>query len=125
MGGDVKMRIITKAELNNMEALDNVLIVEYNGAVKVAEENYYYYTVSYKDGTTEDVYTVFDMSGCLWRDVKDKLHEYITVDKDNIHEDGECTVDFTDKYGDYSISGRIVDNELLINDKEQLYFNHI
>ena len=59
-----------------------------------------------------------------WVAVKDKLEDYIIVDKDNIGEDGYCIIDFTGKYGDYSVNGKIVNDELIIDDDELIYFNH-
>ena len=117
------MKFITLAKLEDLEAREDVTCVENNG-VSGQDGASNWYTVCYKDGTEEDLYTVSNINGLNWSAVKDKLENYITVDKDNIGEDGSCIVDFINEYGDYSINGKIVDDELIIDDDELIYLNH-
>ena len=117
------MKFVTLAELEDIELREDVKEVEFNG-ISGQDGASEWYTIYYIDGTEEDVYTVPSMSGLDWVAVKDKLEDYMTVDKNNIGEDGSCIVDFTGKYGDYSVNGKIVNDELIINDDELIYFNH-
>ncbi|MBQ3420656.1 MAG: hypothetical protein IJH34_03105 [Romboutsia sp.] len=117
------MKFVTLAELEEIEAKENVTDVEFNG-ISGQDGASNWYTVYYEDGSEEDVYTVSNIAGCDWLTVKSKLENYITVDKDNIGKDGSCIVDFTNEYADYSISGKIVDNEVVIEDDEKIYMNH-
>ena len=51
------------------------------------------------------------------------LEDEMTVDNDNVDEDGNCIVDF-EKYVNLSVSGKIIDNyEIVINDDEIIYDN--
>ena len=117
------MKFVTLAELEDIELREDVKEVEFNG-ISGQDGASEWYTIYYIDGTEEDVYTVPSMNGLNWVAVKDKLEDYMTVDKNNIGEDGYCIVDFTGKYGDYSVNGKIVNDELIINDDELIYFNH-
>ena len=117
------MKFVTLAELEDIELREDVKEVEFNG-ISGQDGASEWYTIYYIDGTEEDVYTVPSMGGLYWGAVKDKLEDYMTVDKNNIGEDGSCIVDFTGKYGDYSVNGKIVNDELIINDDELIYFNH-
>ena len=117
------MKFITLAELEVLELREDVKEVEFNG-ISCQDGSSDWYTVYYVDGSEEDLYTVKNISGLEWAVVKNELENYITVDKDNIGDDGSCIVDFINEYGDYSINGKIVDNEILINDTEQIYMNH-
>ena len=117
------MKFITLAELEELELRENVKEVEYNG-ISGQDGSSNWYTVYYQNGTEEDLYIIRRIDGLEWAAVKSELENYITVDKDNIGADGSCIVDFTGKYGDYSISGKIIDNEVVIADTEQLYINH-
>lgn len=117
------MKFITLAEMEDIELKEDVKEVEFNG-ISGQDGARNWYTVRYKDGTEEEVYTVSNINGLKWSTVKDKLEDYITVDKDNIGEDGSCIVDFINEYGDYSINGIIIDNELIIEDDEKIYINH-
>ena len=117
------MEFITLTEMEDIESREDVKEIEFNG-LSGQDGASGWYTIYYTDGTEEDVYTVPNMSGLDWIAVKDKLEDYITVDKDNIGNDGSCIVDFTGKYGDYSISGKFVNDELIIDDDELIYLNH-
>ena len=117
------MKFITLAQLEDLEMSENVKEVEFNG-ISGQDSMSYWYTVYYQNGSEEDLYTIRRIDGLEWAAVKNELEDYITVDKDNVGNDGSCIVDFTGKYGDYSISGKIVDNEVVIADTEQLYMNH-
>ena len=117
------MKFVTLAELEDIELREDVKEVELNG-ISGQDGSSNWYTIYYTDGTEEDVYTVSNMSGLEWGTVKNKLEDYMTVDKDNIGEDGLCIIDFTGKYGDYSVDGKIVNDEIVINDTEFLYMNH-
>ena len=117
------MKFITLAELEELELRESVKEVEYNG-LSGQDGSSNWDTVYYVDGSEEDLYTVKNISGLEWAVVKNELENYITVDKDNIGDDGSCIVDFINEYGDYSINGKIIDNELIINDDELIYFNH-
>lgn len=117
------MKFVTLVELEEMESMENVNEVEFNG-VSGQDGKSNWYTVKYEDGSEEDVYTVSNIAGCNWLTVKNKLEDYITVDKDNIGEDGSCIVDFTNEYGDYSINGKIIDDDIIIDDDEEIYMNH-
>lgn len=117
------MNFITLAKLEDLEAREDVICVENNG-VSGQDGVSNWYTVYYKDGTEEDLYTVSNINGIRWGTVKDKLEDYIIIDKENIGKDGSCIVAFTNEYGDYNISGKFVDGELIINDDELIYLNH-
>ena len=117
------MKFITLAELEDIELREDVKEVEFNG-ISGQDGASGWYTIYYIDGTEEDVYTVPNMNELNWGTVKNKLEDYITVDKDNIGNDGSCIVDFIGKYGDYSINGRIVNDEIVIDDTEIIYMNH-
>lgn len=117
------MKFITLAELEDIEVREDVKEVEYNG-ISGQDGLSDWYTIYYTNGSEEDVYTVSNISGLDWSTVKNKLEGYITVDKDNIGNDGSCIVDFTGKYGDYSINGRVINDEIVINDTEFIYMNH-
>ena len=117
------MKYVTLSELEDIELREDVKEVQLNG-ISGQDGASDWYTIYYTDESEEDVYTVPNMSGLEWIAVKDKLEDYITVDKDNIGNDGSCIVDFTGKYGDYSISGKFVNDELIIDDDELIYFNH-
>ena len=117
------MKFITLAELEDLELKENVKEVAYNG-ISGQDGMSYWYTVYYVDGSEEDLYTIRRIDGLEWAAVKNELEDYITVDKDNVGNDGSCIVDFIGKYGDYSINGKIVDNELIIDDDELIYMNH-
>ena len=117
------MKFVTLAELEDIELREDVKEIEFNG-ISGQDGASGWYTIYYTDGSEEDVYTVSNMSGLDWAAVKDKLGDYMTVDKDNIGNDGSCIVDFIGKYGDYSVNGKIVNDELIINDDEFLYMNH-
>ena len=117
------MKFITLTEMEDIESKEDVKEVEFNG-LSGQDGASGWYTIYYTDGSEEDVYTVSNMSGLDWVAVKDKLEDYIIVDKDNIGEDGYCIVDFTGKYGDYSVNGKIVNDELIIDDDELIYLNH-
>lgn len=55
-----------------------------------------------------------------------KLKGYITVDKDNVDsETGLCIVDFSEPFNILSIEGKIIDNELVIDDEALIYKNCI
>lgn len=63
--------------------------------------------------------------GANWEYAGQYLKGYITVDKDNIdNKTGECIVDFTEEYSDLSISGKIVNDELIIEDEALIYKNN-
>ena len=117
------MKFITFAEMEDIELREDVKEVEFNG-LSGQDGSSGWYTIYYTNGSEEDVYTVSNISGLDWATVKNDLEDYITVDKDNIGNDGFCIVDFTGKYGDYSVNGKIVNDELIINDDELIYFNH-
>ena len=117
------MKFVTLTELEDIELREDVKEVEFNG-ISGQDESSNWYTIYYTDGNEEDVYTVSNMSGLEWGTVKNKLEDYMTVDKDNIGEDGLCIIDFTGKYGDYSVDGKIVNDEIVIDDTEFLYMNH-
>ena len=64
-----------------------------------------------------------EMVGKRWAEVKSMLEDEMTVDNDNVDEDGNCIVDF-EKYVNLSVSGKIIDNyEIVINDDEIIYDN--
>ena len=117
------MEFITLTEMEDIESREDVKEIEFNG-LSGQDGASGWYTIYYTDGTEEDVYTVPNMNGLNWGTVKNKLEDYKTVDKDNIGNDGSCIIDFTGKYGDYSISGKFVNDELIINDDELIYLNH-
>ena len=117
------MKFITFSQLEDLEMCENVEKIELNG-ISSRDGESYYYTIYYVDGREEDIYIIRNLDGLEWAAVKHKLENYITVDKDNIDDNGYCIVDFTGKYGDYSISGKIINDELIINDTEQIYMNH-
>ena len=117
------MKFITFSQLEDLELNENVAEIVFNG-LSGQDGSSGWHTIYYTDGTEEDVYTVRNMSGLEWSAVKNELENYITVDKDNVGNDGFCIVDFIGKYGDYSVNGKIVDDELIINDDELIYFNH-
>ena len=117
------MKFVTLAELEDIELREDVQEVQFNG-ISGQDGSSNWYTIYYTDGSEEDVYTVSNMSGLEWGTVKNKLEDYMTVDKDNIGEDGSCIIDLTGKYEDYSISGKFVNDELTINDDELIYLNH-
>ena len=117
------MKFITLAQLEDLEMSENVKEVEFNG-ISGQDSMSYWYTVYYQNGSEEDLYTIRRIDGLEWAAVKSELENYITVDKDNVGDNGSCIVDFEGKYGDYSINGKIVDDELVIDDDELIYFNH-
>jgi len=64
-----------------------------------------------------------EMVGKKWGKMKGMLEDEMTVDSDNVDEDGNCIVDF-EKYVNLSVSGKIIDNyEININDDEIIYDN--
>ena len=117
------MKFVTLAELEDIELREDVKEVEFNG-ISGQDGVSHWYTIYYTNGSEEDVYTVSNISGLDWATVKNKLEDYMTVDKNNIGDDGFCIVDFIGKYADYSVNGRIVDNEIVIDDTEIIYMNH-
>ena len=63
------------------------------------------------------------MVGKRWAEVKSILEDGITIDNDNVDEDGNCIVDF-EKYVNLSVNGNISnDGEININDDEIIYDN--
>lgn len=53
-----------------------------------------------------------NLAGKTWAEVKNLLENETTVDSDNIDkENGDCIVDFSQEYSDFSIKGRMVKNE--------------
>ena len=117
------MKFITFAELEDLELREDVKEVEFNG-LSGQDGSSGWHTVYYQNGSEEDLYTVRNINGLEWAAVKSELENYITVDKDNVGDNGSCIVDFNGKYGDYSINGKIIDDELIIDDDELIYFNH-
>ena len=107
------MVVINFVLIASFPILEDVKEVEFNG-ISGQDGSSHWYTIYYTDGSEEDVYTVPNMSGLAWITAKDKLEDYMTVDKDNIGEDGSCIIDFTGKYGDYSVKGKIVNDEIEI-----------
>lgn len=70
---------------------------------------------------------MMNLEGMKWFEVKEMLEGFTFVDSDNIREEGECVVDFTNEYHGYSVIGRIVfgeeEDELIIEDEAIVYKN--
>ena len=70
---------------------------------------------------------MMNLEGMKWFEVKEMLEGFTFVDSDNIGEEGECVVDFTNEYHEYSVIGRIVfgeeEDELIIEDEAIVYKN--
>ena len=117
------MKFITLAQLEDIKMSEDIKEVVYNG-ISGQDGVSNWYTVYYTDDSEEDLYTIRSLTGLQWVAIKSELENYITVDKDNVGDNGSCIVDFSGKYSDYSINGKIVDDELINNDDELIYFNH-
>lgn len=69
-----------------------------------------------------------ELEGKKWSEVKKILENFITVDADNVGEDGLCIVDFVGDYSDFSVAGEIIENEsesiVEIDDNEIIYKNN-
>lgn len=69
-----------------------------------------------------------DFEGKTWGEVKSIFENYTNVDGANVDPTtGECTVDFTNEFNEYSVAGRMIKTEeetiLEIDDEAVLYKN--